>query len=80
MLAMDLEVEGAAYVERARERGLLINCTHKHVLRFLPPFILDERHVTEFLGKMKRVLAQKPKRSSAREAKAASPSGEARSE
>jgi acetylornithine/N-succinyldiaminopimelate aminotransferase len=80
MLAMDLEVEGAAYVERARERGLLINCTHKHVLRFLPPFILDERHVTEFLGKMKRVLAQKPKRASAREAKAASPSGEARSE
>jgi len=73
MLAMELDVEGAAYVERAREGGLLINCTHKRVLRFLPPFILDERHVKEFLGKMKRVLAQKPKRAKARDAKAAAP-------
>ncbi len=80
MLAMELDVEGAAYVDRARERGLLINCTHKHVLRFLPPFVLDERHVNEFLGKMKRVLAQKPKRSAAKQANAAGATGEARSE
>jgi acetylornithine/N-succinyldiaminopimelate aminotransferase len=78
MLAMELEVEGAAYVDRARERGLLINCTHKHTLRFLPPFVLDERHVKEFLGKMKRVLAQKPKRAAKRANGAAA--GEARSE
>ena len=79
MLAMELEVEGAAYVDRARERGLLINCTHKHTLRFLPPFVLEERHVKEFLGKMKRVLAQKPKRA-AKKANGAAAAGEARSE
>jgi acetylornithine/N-succinyldiaminopimelate aminotransferase len=79
MLAMELDVEGAAYVDRARERGLLINCTHKYVLRFLPPFILEERHVKEFLGKMKRVLAQKPKRGAARQA-SADAAGEARSQ
>jgi acetylornithine/N-succinyldiaminopimelate aminotransferase len=79
MLAMELDVEGAAYVDRARERGLLINCTHKHVLRFLPPFILEERHVKEFLGKMKRVLAQKPKRA-AKEVNGAGAAGEARSQ
>jgi acetylornithine aminotransferase/acetylornithine/N-succinyldiaminopimelate aminotransferase len=71
MLAMELEVEGGPYVERARERGLLINCTHKRVLRFLPPFIVEERHVAEFLKKMKRVLARKPGRVAASEAKAA---------
>ncbi len=62
MLAVELEIEGGPFVERARERGLLINCTHKRVLRFLPPFILDDKHVAEFLKKMKRVLAWKPKR------------------
>ena len=70
MLAMELEVEGAPYVDRARERGLLVNCTHKRVLRFLPPFILEDRQVGEFLKKMKRVLAQKPKRGAARQAAA----------
>jgi len=67
MLAMELEIDGAPYVDRARERGLLINCTHKRVLRFLPPFIIDERHTSEFLKKMKRVLAWKPKRGAAQE-------------
>lgn len=66
MLAMELEAEGAPYVDRARESGLLINCTHKHVLRFLPPFILDERRVAELLKKMKRVLARKPGKGQAR--------------
>ncbi|HEV2388656.1 MAG TPA: aspartate aminotransferase family protein [Candidatus Acidoferrales bacterium] len=67
MLAMELEIEGGAYVDRARELGLLVNCTHKRVLRFLPPYIADTRHVTEFLRKMKRALAGKPPRRDAGE-------------
>lgn len=67
MLGMELEIDGAPYVDRARERGLLINCTHKRVLRFLPPFIVEEKQVTEFLKKMKRVLAWKPKGGAAAE-------------
>jgi acetylornithine/N-succinyldiaminopimelate aminotransferase len=82
MLGMELEIEGGPYVDRARERGLLINCTHKHVLRFLPPFIVEQKHVAEFLKKMKRVLAWKPKRNAVAETNAAGPAdapGEARS-
>ena len=75
MLAMELDGEGAAYVDRARERGLLINCTHKRTLRFLPPFIAEPKHVAEFLKKMKRVLAQKPGRASASEAKSPASAG-----
>jgi acetylornithine/N-succinyldiaminopimelate aminotransferase len=63
MLGWELEEEGGHYVDRARERGLLINCTHQRVLRFLPPFIVGEREVEEFLKKLKRVLGRKPKRS-----------------
>jgi acetylornithine/succinyldiaminopimelate/putrescine aminotransferase len=29
------------------ERGLLMNCTHDTVLRFLPPYIITEQHVDE---------------------------------
>ncbi len=75
MLAMELDAEGAAYVDRARDRGLLINCTHKRTLRFLPPFIAEPKHVAEFLKKMKRVLAQKPGRASTSQTKTPATAG-----
>jgi acetylornithine/N-succinyldiaminopimelate aminotransferase len=58
MLAMELEVDGAPYVARALRQGLLINCTHDRVLRFLPPFIITRGHVAEFLAKLETVLAR----------------------
>ena len=39
-------------------RGLIINCTHEHVLRLLPPFIVSERQVNDFLVRFEGVLAQ----------------------
>jgi acetylornithine/N-succinyldiaminopimelate aminotransferase len=62
MLALDLAVEGAPYVEQALDRGLVINCTHDHVLRFLPPFIIGPRHVREFLSKLEIILAKTPRK------------------
>jgi len=62
MLGLELAVEGAPYVEQALARGLIINCTHDRVLRFLPPFILQARHVREFLDKLEIVLAKTPRK------------------
>jgi acetylornithine/N-succinyldiaminopimelate aminotransferase len=56
MLGLDLDVEGAPYVAGALEQGLLINCTHDHILRLLPPFILTTRQVKEGLSKLESVL------------------------
>jgi acetylornithine/N-succinyldiaminopimelate aminotransferase len=42
MLGIELKKEGAGIVDRMRERNILINCTNKNVLRFLPPFILTK--------------------------------------
>jgi acetylornithine/N-succinyldiaminopimelate aminotransferase len=56
MLGLDLDVEGASYVAGALEQGLLINCTHDHILRLLPPFILTTRQVKEGLSKLESVL------------------------
>jgi len=58
MLGVDLDVEGAPYVAEALKQGLLINCTHDHILRFLPPFILTAQQVREGLSKIESVLAR----------------------
>ncbi len=58
MLGIDLTVDGRPYVEAALRHGLIINCTHEHVLRLLPPLIVTERHVEDFLARFRVVLAQ----------------------
>jgi acetylornithine/succinyldiaminopimelate/putrescine aminotransferase len=45
MIGMELEVPGKQIVLDAMAEGLLINCTHETVLRFLPPYILTEQDV-----------------------------------
>jgi acetylornithine/N-succinyldiaminopimelate aminotransferase len=61
MLGVDLAVDGAPIVQEALRRGLLINCTHDHILRLLPPFIIGRREVAEFLEKLETVLARASK-------------------
>ncbi|MGB0035739.1 MAG: aspartate aminotransferase family protein [Candidatus Acidiferrales bacterium] len=61
MIGVDLAVDGAPFVEQALRRGLLMNCTHEHTLRLLPPFIIRRRDVAEFLEKFESVLARTPK-------------------
>jgi predicted acetylornithine/succinylornithine family transaminase len=61
MLGMDLEIPGKQIVLDAIERGLLINCTHDTVLRFLPPYIVTEKEVDAALKTLEKILAkQKP--------------------
>jgi acetylornithine/N-succinyldiaminopimelate aminotransferase len=57
IIGIDLALPGAPFVEEALRAGLLINCTHDHILRLLPPYIIQKRHVAEFLKKLERVLA-----------------------
>ena len=55
MLGMDLAVPGKQIVLDAMAEGLLINCTHETVLRFLPPYIVTEKEVDQAvktLGKL----------------------------
>jgi len=45
-------------VAEALRRGLVINCTHDYTLRFLPPFIVREREVNEFLDGLETVFSR----------------------
>jgi acetylornithine/N-succinyldiaminopimelate aminotransferase len=58
IIGIDLSVDGAPYVAEALKQGLLINCTHDHILRLLPPFILTAQQVKEGLSKIESVLAR----------------------
>jgi len=64
IIGIDLAVEGAPFVVEALRHGLLINCTHDHILRLLPPFIIRKGDSAEFLRKFETVLARVAKSTS----------------
>jgi acetylornithine/N-succinyldiaminopimelate aminotransferase len=68
MLGVHLSVEGAPFVAEAAKRGLLINCTHDHILRLLPPFIVTRAQIREFLKLLSTVLAAVSEKSATAEA------------
>jgi len=56
MIGLQLDVPGKQIVLDAMAQGLLINCTHGTVLRFLPPYIITEKEIDRALAILKRVL------------------------
>ncbi len=69
ILGIDLSIDGAAIVTEALRGGLLINCTHEHILRLLPPFIIRRKDVAEFLSKLEKALKQAAKLNTTQNAK-----------
>jgi predicted acetylornithine/succinylornithine family transaminase len=56
MLGMELEISGKQIVLDAMAEGLLINCIHDNVLRFLPPYVITDAEVDRALKILGRVL------------------------
>jgi acetylornithine/succinyldiaminopimelate/putrescine aminotransferase len=61
MIGMELAIEGGPFVTEAMKRGLLINCTHDYTLRLLPPFLITQTQVREFLRLFETVLSETPR-------------------
>ena len=59
ILAVELTMPGAEFVEKCMEKGLLINCTNGNVLRFVPPLILTRQDVDRAVGLLDGVLEEK---------------------
>ncbi len=55
--ALQLTVPGKPILEGALAKGLLINVTQDTVLRFLPPFLLQEKHVDSGMRILRKLLA-----------------------
>ena len=55
MIGVELDLPGKQIVLDAMAEGMLINCTHDTVLRFLPPYIIQDAeidHAIKVLGKI----------------------------
>lgn len=56
MIGVELNIPGKDIVSRAMQEGLLMNCTHDTVLRFLPPYIVTETEIDEAITILERVF------------------------
>lgn len=61
MLAMELDSAdlAKAVVAEFLQRGILINRTHEKVLRFLPPYIIEKKHVDQVIRALDEVLSSR---------------------
>jgi acetylornithine/succinyldiaminopimelate/putrescine aminotransferase len=58
MIGVEMEIPGKQMVLDAMQDGLLINCTHDTVLRFLPPYIITERDVDTAVKVLGKIFAK----------------------
>jgi predicted acetylornithine/succinylornithine family transaminase len=58
MVGVELAIPGKQLVLDAMAEGLLMNCTHDTVLRFLPPYIVTEKEVDQALKILGRLFAK----------------------
>jgi predicted acetylornithine/succinylornithine family transaminase len=56
MIGIELDRSGKDLVTEAMKEGLLINCTHDVVIRFLPPFIITEREIDRAVRILGRIF------------------------
>ncbi|MBU4346494.1 MAG: aspartate aminotransferase family protein [Candidatus Omnitrophica bacterium] len=56
MLGAELNMEGASIVEKCAEKGLLINCTHERVLRFMPALNITKKEIDKAMAILEEAL------------------------
>ena len=56
MVGLELKEAGAAYVDKLRKAGFLINCTADKVLRFVPPLIITKDEIDMFVKALDEIL------------------------
>lgn len=56
IVGVEVSISGGPIVTEALEQGLIINCTHEHVIRLLPALLVSRAEVAEFLSKFEKVL------------------------
>ena len=57
--ALVLDIPARTVVEQALAEGVLFNSTQETVLRFLPPFLLQEKHVDRGIRVLKKLLSKR---------------------
>ena len=58
MVGMGLTIPGGGIVKAGHQRGVLLNCTHDTVLRFVPPLTVSEAQIDEMIGILDGIFAE----------------------
>jgi predicted acetylornithine/succinylornithine family transaminase len=58
---IELEIPARPIVDAALAEGVLFNSTHDTVVRFLPPFLMEEKHIDKGIRVLKKLLGKKRK-------------------
>ena len=58
MIGMELSAPAGDIVNKALERGLLLNVAQDRVLRFVPPLVVTKAEVDEMIGILTGILAE----------------------
>ena len=58
---IQLEIPARPIVDAALAEGVLFNSTQDTVLRFLPPFLMEEKHIDKGIRVLKKLLGKKRK-------------------
>ena len=56
MIGVEIDFPGKQLVLDGIKEGILFNCTHETVLRFLPPYILSEQDVDRAVATLKKIF------------------------
>lgn len=58
LIGIELTIGCEELVDRAREKGLLLNCVHGNVIRLAPPLNIKEKEINKALKILKEVLSE----------------------
>lgn len=58
MIGLELSFNGGDIVKKMLEKGYLINCTSDKVLRFLPPLIVEKKHIDELVDTLDEIFSE----------------------
>ncbi|HXJ89509.1 MAG TPA: aspartate aminotransferase family protein [Candidatus Binatia bacterium] len=56
---IELEIPARPIVDGGLAEGVLFNVTHEKVVRFLPPYLLEEKHVDKGIRVLKKLMGKK---------------------
>jgi acetylornithine/succinyldiaminopimelate/putrescine aminotransferase len=56
ILGMELDMEVRDIISRCLEEGFLVGSAGTHVLRFLPPLVVEKSHVDRLTGALNHIL------------------------
>nr|WP_283407916.1 aspartate aminotransferase family protein [Anoxynatronum buryatiense] len=58
MVGLELDFPGAAVVEKAFDKGLIINCTAGNIIRFVPPMIITKEELDTCVTILDEIFSQ----------------------